>query len=40
MKQKLLTVYSGRKWADKVKNMSEAQTFAVYMRLMNAGKLK
>lgn len=39
MKQALLRAYSGKKWAEKVKNMSEAQTFATYNRLKNAGKL-
>lgn len=32
-RQALLEAYSGQKWFDKVKKMSDAQVVAVYLRL-------
>lgn len=39
MRQALLTAYSGQKWREKVKRMSDGQVFVVYNRLKNNNKL-
>lgn len=39
MRQAILGAYSGPRWADKVKKMSEGQVFAVYNRLKNNNKI-
>ena len=38
-RQALLKAYSGKKWEDKVKKMSEGQVVAVYMRLKAQNKV-
>lgn len=38
-REALMSVYRNRTWAEKVKNMSEAQVVAVYLRLKNQNKL-
>lgn len=39
MRQALLKAYSGRRWEDRVKKMSDGQVFVVYTRLKNTGKI-
>lgn len=39
MRESLKKVYDGPKWADKVKNMTEAQVFAIYVRLRRQNKI-
>lgn len=36
----VIAAYPGPNWAKKVTTMSDAQVHTIYMRLMNAGKLK
>lgn len=39
MRQQLLTVYPGQKWADKVRKMPDSQVIAIFRRFQNDGKL-
>ena len=38
-REELKKVYPGQKWAEKVKNMTDAQVTAVYLRLKSQGKV-
>lgn len=38
MEEKILTVYNGPDWPWKLKKMGAQQVYAIYMRLLNAGK--
>lgn len=40
MKVMISWAYPGNNWLFRVKQMSEAQVYSVYMRLMNSGKLE
>lgn len=39
MRAAVANAYPGDGWASKVRNMPDKQVHAMYMRLMNAGKL-
>jgi hypothetical protein len=39
-REQLKTAYSGKKWAEKVNKMTDAQVTAVYLRLKAQGKIK
>lgn len=38
MEEKILTVYNGPAWAEKLKRMGAEQIYAIYNRLLNAGR--
>ena len=38
-REALLAVYPGKKWADKVKAMTNDQIVAIYLRLKSQGKV-
>lgn len=39
MRQKVAAAYSGDKWQNRVKNMSEGQVYAIYVRLVAQNKI-
>lgn len=40
MRSAIVKAYPGKKWADKVKKMSDNQVIAIYNRLLQSGKLR
>lgn len=40
MRQQVLSAYEGDNWRKKVQNMTDAQLYAVWMRLKRSGRIK